>query len=92
MRVNQHIFFTALCICYLVNGEREYMSLHNFEAEEIYKWCDHLTTRSGYPIVKLLKNQHTDVPSIQGPWTPWTHKSPAVNTATFPNVSSLILV
>ncbi|XP_076050268.1 uncharacterized protein LOC143030909 isoform X2 [Oratosquilla oratoria] len=40
--------------------------------------------RSGYPVERLRKYQHTDFPSIrQGPWTPWTHQHPVVNTVTF---------
>ncbi|XP_076049561.1 large ribosomal subunit protein mL43-like [Oratosquilla oratoria] len=44
--------------------------------------------RSGYPVDRLRKYQHTDFPSVQGPWTPWTHRHPAVNSVTFPAVSS----
>ncbi|XP_076052545.1 uncharacterized protein LOC143031997 isoform X1 [Oratosquilla oratoria] len=45
--------------------------------------------RSGYPVERLRKYQHTDFPSIrQGPRTPWTHQHPVVNTVTLPAVSS----
>lgn len=27
---------------------------------------------------------HTEIPSIQGPWSPYTHMNPALNTTTFP--------
>ncbi|XP_076052546.1 uncharacterized protein LOC143031997 isoform X2 [Oratosquilla oratoria] len=41
--------------------------------------------RSGYPVERLRKYQHTDFPSIrQGPRTPWTHQHPVVNTVTLP--------
>lgn len=50
--------------------------------------------------MELLKNQngnssavryrklfHTDVPSIQGVWTPFTHRNPEFNVATFPDAA-----
>ncbi|XP_076033086.1 large ribosomal subunit protein mL43-like [Oratosquilla oratoria] len=44
--------------------------------------------QSGYSVERLRKYQHTDFPSIQGSWTPWTHRHLVVNTVTFPAVSS----
>lgn len=35
--------------------------------------------------VRYRKLQHTDFPSIQGPWTPYTFRDPKVNLAEFPN-------
>lgn len=34
---------------------------------------------------RLRKMWHTDKPSIQGPWTPFTHKSPELNLVVFPD-------
>lgn len=31
---------------------------------------------------------HTEIPSIQGPWTPWTHKSPEQNLIIYPDEAS----
>lgn len=47
------------------------------------KWLEHLRTRSGQEIVRLRKQQHTDTPSIQGIWTPWTNKDSAMNIADY---------
>lgn len=35
--------------------------------------------------VRFRKLQHTDFPSIQGPWTPYTFRDPKLNLAQFPN-------
>ena len=35
--------------------------------------------------LRLRKMWHTDKPSIQGPWTPFTHKNPALNLVVFPS-------
>lgn len=45
-----------------------------------------LKTQSGSSGTRLRKLWHTDYPSIQGPWTPYTFRDPALNLATFPNV------
>lgn len=33
---------------------------------------------------RLRKMWHTDQPSIQGPWTPFTHKAPEQNAVRYP--------
>nr|CAG4638798.1 EOG090X0FS9 [Cyclestheria hislopi] len=68
-----------------LNGEREYISCHNFTREEVLKWLEYLRTRSGIPVMRFRKYQHTDYPTIQGVWTPFTHQPPEFNTAEFPN-------
>ena len=70
-----------------VNGEREYMSCHAFNRVEVLKWISYLTTRSGIPTMRFRRYQHTDYPTIQGVWTPFTHQAPELNTAQFPHVS-----
>ena len=37
------------------------------------------------PVVRLRKSWHTDSPSVQGPWTPFTNKDTSWNVAQFPN-------
>lgn len=34
--------------------------------------------------LRLRKMWHTDKPSIQGPWTPFTHRNPELNLVVFP--------
>lgn len=67
-----------------LNGEREYISCHNFSQEEVQKWISYLKTRSGTPVIRYRKNQHTDYPTIQGVWTPFTNQPPEMNLAEFP--------
>ena len=78
-----------LCI-FPVNGENERFSCHNFNKDEVGKWLGYLTTRSGIPCIRFRKYQHTDYPSIQGVWTPFTHQAPELNSAEFPHVSVLL--
>lgn len=35
--------------------------------------------------MRLRKLWHTDIPSIQGPWTPYTFREPKMNLMKFPN-------
>jgi len=35
--------------------------------------------------IRYRKHLSTDSPSIQGPWTPWTHANPENVAAVFPN-------
>ncbi|KAK9498737.1 hypothetical protein O3M35_003305 [Rhynocoris fuscipes] len=67
-----------------LNGNREYINCHNFTKEEVYKWLNLLTTRAGKEVMRYRKLWHTDNPSIQGIWTPFTFRDPALNLATFP--------
>lgn len=68
-----------------LNGEREVISCHNFSSQEMIKWLNLYTTRSGIPLKRYLKMWHTDCPSIQGVWSPFTNLDPALNTAQFPS-------
>lgn len=38
--------------------------------------------------IRYRKMWHTDVPSIQGPWTPWTHKAPEQNLTKYPDIEA----
>nr|CAG4646646.1 EOG090X0FS9 [Macrothrix elegans] len=76
---------SACMVAEYLNGEKEYLSCHQFSREEVRKWLSHMTTRSGEPVMRLRKYQHTDFPSIQGVWTPFTHQAPEINVANFPN-------
>ncbi|KAJ1525842.1 hypothetical protein ONE63_009038 [Megalurothrips usitatus] len=67
------------------NGEEYWMSLHKSNREEIQKWLHLCTTQNDGKDFRFRKMHHTDNPSIQGPWTPFTHRDPRLNTATFPD-------
>nr|CAG4651407.1 EOG090X0FS9 [Simocephalus serrulatus]SVE94563.1 EOG090X0FS9 [Simocephalus serrulatus] len=68
-----------------LNGEREYLSLHEFTRDEVQKWLSYMRTRSGIPTMRFRKYQHTDYPTIQGVWNPFTHQAAEINTAEFPH-------
>lgn len=68
-----------------LNGEREVISCHNFTSQEMVKWLSLYSTRSGIPLMRYIKMWHTDCPSIQGVWSPFTNMDPALNTVQFPS-------
>lgn len=41
--------------------------------------------------LRLRKHWHTEFPSIQGPWSPFTFKNPKDNITVFPNVSNILI-
>lgn len=68
-----------------LNGEREVISCHNFTAEQMIKWLNLYSTRSGIPLTRYVKMWHTECPSIQGVWSPFTNMDPALNITNFPS-------
>lgn len=69
-----------------MNGDRHYINCHNYTRDEICKWIELLRGQNGdSSATRLRKSFHTEKPSIQGPWTPFTHRNPALNLVTFPN-------
>lgn len=62
------------------------MSAQNRNQEEILKWMSLLSLQAGdTEPIRYRKNWHTDCPSIQGPWTSFTHKNPAFNNIVYPD-------
>lgn len=70
-----------------LNGGEEYIGISKMSRDEIAKWLNYLRTRPGVPEMKYLKMWHTDTPSIQGVWSPFTHRDPALNLVEFPQES-----
>ncbi|XP_063981357.1 large ribosomal subunit protein mL43 [Diachasmimorpha longicaudata] len=69
-----------------LNGERHWVSVANFPKEDIIKWIELLRTQSkDGSQMRLRKMFHTEFPSIQGPWTPYTFKNPMWNITKFPD-------
>lgn len=68
-----------------LNGEREVISCHNFSSQQMVKWLNLYTTRSGIPLMRYIKMFHTECPSIQGVWSPFTNMNPALNVTQFPS-------
>lgn len=46
------------------------------------------TQSSETGVMRYRKMWHTDIPSIQGPWTPWEIKSPQQNLIVYPDEAS----
>ena len=61
------------------------MLVNNYSRDEICQWVEFMRTRSGDQIVRLRKPWHTDTPSVQGIWTPYTNSNPEHNLRTFPS-------
>lgn len=69
-----------------VNGDKQLVNCHNFTRQEVSKWLELLRTQAGnHDGTRLRKFWHTENPSIQGPWTPFTFRDPAMNLVQFPN-------
>ncbi|XP_049317945.1 39S ribosomal protein L43, mitochondrial [Bactrocera dorsalis] len=72
-----------------LNGDREWLNCRNANKDDISKWLQLLKTQNGSSSsLRLRKMWHTDVPSIQGPWTPFTLRAPEANVATYPNADA----
>ncbi len=59
--------------------------MHMLPEEQICQWVEHFRTRSGVDIVRLRQDWHTDHPSIQGIWTPFTNRDTRLNVTEFPS-------
>lgn len=71
-----------------VNGEKIWMSARKVASEDISKWMNLRTLQAGdTSAVRYRKHWQTTVPSIQGPWTPFTHKNPLNNLVLYPDTS-----
>jgi len=63
------------------------MGVANYNRNDIIKWMELLRTQIHEgSVTRMRKLWHTEVPSIQGPWTPFTFRRPEINLAQFPNV------
>lgn len=64
------------------------MSVANYSREDIVQWMELLRTQyQDGSSLRLLKLWHTEFPSIQGPWTPFTFKEPSLAQAQYPDVN-----
>ncbi|XP_033153988.1 39S ribosomal protein L43, mitochondrial [Drosophila mauritiana] len=80
---------TPVLVGEYLNGEREWMSCRNSTQEEISKWIDLLKTQNGSSSsLRLRKMWHTEVPSIQGPWTPFLLRSPDAQGQAYPSAEA----
>jgi large subunit ribosomal protein L43 len=68
-----------------LSGDRQWIPLSNCDRQHVNWWIQSLLTQQGDPQWRLLKQMHTDSPSIQGIWTPFTNKSIDRATRTYPD-------
>lgn len=62
------------------------MSVRNKTQEEIVQWVNLIKLQNGDTgTVRYRKHWQTEMPSIQGPWTPFTHTNPPNNLVQFPD-------
>jgi large subunit ribosomal protein L43 len=68
-----------------LSGDRQWIPLSNCDRDHVNWWIHSLLTQQGDPQWRLLKQMHTDSPSIQGIWTPFTNKSLDRTLRTYPD-------
>ncbi|XP_058804840.1 large ribosomal subunit protein mL43 [Phymastichus coffea] len=69
-----------------LSGEIHWIPVHNYSRDEIVKYMELVRTQSSNgSTLRLRKMWHTEFPSIQGTWTPFTFRDPKLNTIEFPN-------
>ncbi|OAD52087.1 39S ribosomal protein L43, mitochondrial, partial [Eufriesea mexicana] len=69
-----------------LNGETHWICVAQYSREDVIQWMELLKTQyHNGPDYRLMKLWHTDFPSIQGPWTPFTFKDPSLNQVEFPD-------
>lgn len=71
-----------------MNGDRHWLHVKDFDKETVAKWLELMRTQAkDGSQLRLRKMWHTEFPSIQGPWTPFTTRDPSLNITKFPDVS-----
>ncbi|XP_011496773.1 PREDICTED: 39S ribosomal protein L43, mitochondrial [Ceratosolen solmsi marchali] len=69
-----------------LNGQTHWICCRKFSREDIIKYMELVRTQSfDGSTLRLRKFWHTEFPSIQGPWTPFTFRDPKLNITEFPN-------
>uniref|UniRef100_H3AHL8 Mitochondrial ribosomal protein L43 n=1 Tax=Latimeria chalumnae TaxID=7897 RepID=H3AHL8_LATCH len=69
-----------------VNGAVKEEQINKKTAEEIAQLIQKMANQSGLEIIRIRKPFHTDNPSIQGQWHPFTNKRSVLNVASFERV------
>jgi len=76
---------SAVIVAEYLNGNKQDKSVQFLNREDVCEWVGHLKDRSGEDLKRIMKQQHTDSPSIQGIWTPFTNAPSHLNVASFPS-------
>ena len=61
-----------------VNGNVREEMVTSKTSKEILELINKLTNQSGLDIIRIRKPFHTDCPSIQGQWHPFTNRAPSI--------------
>lgn len=84
---------SSVLVAEYLNGERHWKNVANLPEETITKWIDLMRTQNqNSSAMRLRKTWHTDCPSIQGVWTPYTHQNTELTVAKFPDAKRSIPV
>jgi len=67
-----------------LNGERFHQSLNNYTCDEVSGYMEMYSGHSGVEYSEQSKYTYSDHPSIQGYWTPTTHKDPSHGLLKYP--------
>jgi len=67
-----------------LNGEKFHQSLHNYPCDEVSGYMEMYRGQSGVEYSAQDKYSYSDHPSIQGYWSPTTHKDPNDNLMKYP--------
>ncbi|XP_075072356.1 large ribosomal subunit protein mL43 [Mixophyes fleayi] len=70
-----------------LNGAIREEDINSKTAEEITELVQKMANQSGLDIIRLRKPYHTDNPSIQGQWHPFTNKPSSINVKSFDALS-----
>lgn len=83
--VKPRLFKTPVMKAEYLNGKEHYINFFRMGCAEIEAWIQWFLTRSGYDMIRLRRDITTYKPSIQGIWTPFTHRDPRLNQTKFPS-------
>ncbi|XP_043569003.1 39S ribosomal protein L43, mitochondrial isoform X1 [Chiloscyllium plagiosum] len=70
----------------VVNGSMREEPLNRKTAEQVGQLIQKMASQSGLDIIRIRKPYHTDNPSIQSQWTPFTNKPSVLNMHDFEQV------
>ncbi|XP_038678250.1 39S ribosomal protein L43, mitochondrial [Scyliorhinus canicula] len=66
-----------------LNGAVKEEALNRKTADEVGQLIQKMVNQSGLDVIRIRKPFHTDSPSIQGQWNPFTNKSSVLNVQAF---------
>ncbi|GCC19767.1 large ribosomal subunit protein mL43 [Chiloscyllium punctatum] len=69
-----------------LNGSVREEPLNRKNADEVGQLIQKMASQSGLDIIRIRKPYHTDNPSIQSQWTPFTNKPSVLNVHDFEQV------